>query len=134
MARVTSDARRLTRGFLGERPAIESPRLTCVKTNAAELIEIAAGFGATRVCLCGSVARRTDADGSDIDFYVWEFEGEAGRPEARRRRAARQLVRTFRNLLSPYKVDVLGLPCWLLDPEYENAMKHDSIELDHLVE
>src|SRR5947207_2413666 len=50
-----------------------SPRMTLVQRKAAELVALAAGYGATRVSLCGSVARGEDVDGSDIDFYVNEF-------------------------------------------------------------
>jgi predicted nucleotidyltransferase len=53
------------------RPA--SPRMTLVQRKAAELVALAARYGATRVSLCGSVARGEGVDGSDIDFYVNEF-------------------------------------------------------------
>jgi predicted nucleotidyltransferase len=103
--------------------------------HAAQLVEVAAGLGATHVCLCGSVARGTDSDDSDIDFYVRQFdEGATGaieRIEARRR--ADDLVRAFR-ALSPYRVDVRGIPGWLLDPPHESTMQRDSIELSRLVE
>ena len=108
----------------------ESPRMAWVKSHANDLIEIAAGFGATHVCLCGSVARGTDKDGSDLDFYVWQFDnGEPGTVEAlEARRRASGLVDTFR-ALSPYKVDIRGLPGWLIDPPFEATMKRDSMEL-----
>jgi predicted nucleotidyltransferase len=113
----------------------ESPRMAWVKAHAGDLMEVAASVGAMHVCLCGSVARGEDSDDSDIDFYVWEFdEGASGplpRIEARRR--ARDLVKAFR-ALSPYKIDVSGIPGWLLDPSWEATMRGDSIELSCLVD
>ena len=86
------------------------------------------------MCLCGSVARGTDTDESDIDFYVWEFDaGEPGtlaHTEARRR--ADTLVRTVR-ALCPYRVDIRGIPGWPLDAHHEHTMRRDSIALSELL-
>jgi predicted nucleotidyltransferase len=103
-----------------------SPRLAWVIAHAAELIELASGLGARRISLCGSVARGDDTGASDIDFYVWEFAIETDEPSARRQ--ADQLVRAFRSL-SPYCVDVRGIPGWPLDPPFEESMQQDAIDL-----
>lgn len=112
----------------------KSPRMAWVEAQAADLIAIAASFGATHVSLCGSVARGTDTCSSDIDFYVWEFadaaSGTIEHLDSRRR--ADDLVDAFR-ALSPYRVDVRGIPGWLADPPYEATMRRDSIELSSLV-
>lgn len=42
----------------------KSPRWAWVKAHGSELITIAESFGATRLCLCGSVARGEDAESS----------------------------------------------------------------------
>jgi predicted nucleotidyltransferase len=114
----------------------ESPRMAWVKAHAGELMELAASFGAMHVCLCGSVARGEDSDGSDIDFYVREFdEGAPGTLQRiHARRMAWKLVEAFGDL-SPYKVDVLGIGGgWLLDPSREATMRRDSIELSSLLD
>jgi hypothetical protein len=90
-------------------------------------------LGAWRISLCGSVARGTDTENSDIDFYVWEFDEvslELEHSDGRRR--ARILVDEFR-AMSPYNVDVLGIPGWLLGPCHEASMQRDSIDLCSLV-
>jgi predicted nucleotidyltransferase len=106
-----------------------------VKANASELMAIAERSGAGRISLCGSVARGTDTESSDIDFYVWEFDedvsGTLEHSEAHQR--ARNLVDEFR-ALSPYNVDVLGIPGWLLGPSPEAGMQRDSIDLSSLAE
>lgn len=106
-----------------------------VKANASELLAIAERSGAGRISLCGSVARGTDTESSDIDFYVWEFdEGVSGALEhSEARQRARSLVNEFR-VMSPYNVDVLGIPGWLLGPSQEASMQRDSIDLSSLVE
>lgn len=94
--------------------------------HSQELILIAREFGATRVCLCGSVARGTDTADSDIDFYVFDFdEGRDGR------KRAEELVRRFRSMC-PYPVDVRGIPGWLLDGKFESSMQRDAIPLETL--
>jgi predicted nucleotidyltransferase len=107
----------------------ESPRLSWVRQSAAALIAIAERHGARELCLCGSVARRTDGDDSDIDFYVRGFD-DGGSPlerlEARQRADA--LVEEIRSL-APYQVDVRGIPGWLLDGEFEKSMQRDAIPL-----
>ena len=108
-----------------------SPRLAWVKAHAAELIDLGASYGARRVSLCGSVARGTDHDASDIDLYVWEFDIESDGTSARQR--ANQLVKAIRSL-SPYEVDVRGIPGWLLDPPFEATMQRDAIDLSTLVQ
>ena len=103
-----------------------------VREHARELIEIAARFGARRVSLCGSVARGTDGETSDLDFFVWEFDQGAGpveRLDARRR--ADKLVDTLRDI-APYDVDVRGLPGWPVGPEQEATMRRDSVDLEGL--
>jgi predicted nucleotidyltransferase len=107
----------------------ESPRLAWVKAHVVKLTETAAKYGATRVCLCGSVARGEDTDKSDLDFFVMEFDDHA--PDVRGR--AEDLVREFR-ALSPYGVDVRGIPGWFLDPPFEATMRREAIELSRLVE
>lgn len=105
-----------------------------VRAHAAELVAIAARFGASGVCLCGSVARGTDGDDSDLDFYVRHFDETdpegGGRSEPRQR--ADDLVDAYRKL-SPYRVDVRPLPGWLLDPPFEAAMQRDAIDLEQLI-
>jgi predicted nucleotidyltransferase len=112
----------------------ESPRRTWVIAHAAELVELAAKFGARRMCLCGSVARRTDTDKSDIDFYVWDFDGgEPGTIESlEARRRADDLVKAIR-AMCPYNVDVRGIPGWLLDPPFELTMRRDAVDLRELM-
>ena len=112
--------------------AQESPRLAWVIAHAAELIELAGGLGARRLCLCGSVARGDDADTSDIDFYVWEFDTEMEGPSAWQR--ANQLVKAIRSLSSPYEADVRGIPGWFLDPPFEATMRRDAIDLTTFLE
>lgn len=103
-----------------------SPRLLWVARHAAELTAIAADLGASGVCLCGSVARGDDTEGSDIDFYVREFrEGSDGRDRAD------QLVNEFRDRC-PFEVDVRPLPGWLLDAEHEATMQRDAVPLEAL--
>ena len=104
--------------------------MTLVQRKAAELVALAAGYGATRVSLCGSVARGEDVDGSDIDFYVNEF-SQPGSLDGQDR--ADQLVLAFRRALAPFKVDVLGIPGWLLGPEHEASMRRDAIDLRELI-
>jgi predicted nucleotidyltransferase len=106
-----------------------------VKGHVSELLAISQRLGARRISLCGSVARGTDTESSDIDFYVWEFdEGVAGMPEhSDARQRARNLVDEFR-VMSPYDVDVLGVPGWLLGPSHEASMQRDSIDLSSLVD
>jgi hypothetical protein len=36
--------------------------------------------------------------------------------------------------VSPYEVDVRGIPGWPLDPSFEASMRRDSINLASLVE
>ena len=107
----------------------DSPRITLVRNKAAELVALAAKYGATGVSLCGSVDRGDDIEGSDIDFYVNEFL-EPKSLDARER--ADQLVFAFRQVLAPFKVDVRGIPGWLLGPEHEASMKRDAIDLQTL--
>jgi predicted nucleotidyltransferase len=111
----------------------DSPRLEWVRVNAPKLLAIANEFGARRMSLCGSVGRGTDRDGSDIDFYVWEFDegipDTAERLDARRR--ANALVKTLR-AMCPYRVDVCGIPGWLLDEGFKATMRQDSIALAQL--
>jgi predicted nucleotidyltransferase len=106
-----------------------------VKAHVSELMAIAERLGAGHISLCGSVARDTDTESSDIDFYVWEFdEGASGTIEhSEARRRARNLVNEFR-AMSPYNVDVLGIPGWLLGPSHEASMQRDSIDLSSLAE
>jgi predicted nucleotidyltransferase len=68
-----------------------------VKAHVSELMAIAERLGAGRVSLCGSVARGTDTESSDIDFYVWEFdEGASGTIEhSEARQRAQNLVNEF---------------------------------------
>lgn len=108
---------------------MESPRLAWVIAHATELIEIARRYGATGVCLCGSVARGDDHDGSDIDFFVKEFSAETGPGSHDARRRADSLVAAFRALAAPYAVDVRPLPGWLLGPDEEQTMRAEAIEL-----
>lgn len=111
----------------------DSPRHAWVLAHAAELTELASRFGARRMCLCGSVARGTDTEDSDIDFYVWEFRdaepGTLEHMEARRRADA--LVKAVR-ALCPYRVDIRGIPGWPLDAPHEDTMRRDSIALSDL--
>lgn len=113
----------------------ESPRMAWVKAHVTELLAIAERLGAGRISLSGSVARGTDTENSDIDFYVWEFDegvpGTLEHSEARQR--ARNLVNEFR-AMSPYNVDVLGIPGWQLGPSHEASMQRESIDLSSLVE
>ncbi len=107
-----------------------SPRLAWVKAHAAQLIDLAASYGARRLSLCGSVSRGTDHNESDIDFYVWEFDIQSDGASERQR--ADQLVNAIRSL-SPYKVDVRGIPGWLVDPKFEVNMQRDAINLSTFV-
>lgn len=66
------------------------------------------------------------AEDSDIDFYVYDF--RLG-PDGRMR--AEELVSRFR-ALCPYRVDVTGIPGWLLDEPFEASMQRDSITLEEL--
>lgn len=113
----------------------ESPRMAWVRAHVTELIAIAEKFGATRMCLCGSVARGTDTDDSDIDFYVWEF--DAGEPgpleEIEALQRADDLVKAIRDL-SPYCIDVRGIPGWPLGASHEDNMRRGSIDLASLVD
>lgn len=72
---------------------------------------------------------------ADIDFYVWEFHeaqpGPSGSLNARQR--ARDLVAAFRKL-SPYDVDVYGIPGRPLDAPFEDSMRRDSIDLSRHLE
>lgn len=113
----------------------ESPRMAWVRGHVADLVAIASGYGAKHICLRGSVACRTDTESSDIDFYVWEFdEGAPGTIEhSEARQRARDLVKESR-VLSPYNVDVLGIPGWLIGSSQEASMQQDSIDLNSLVE
>lgn len=112
----------------------ESPRIAWVREHAAELIALAASCGGTRLCLCGSVSRNEDKVGSDIDLYVWDF--DAGVPgtmeELEAHQRATALVKAIR-ALSPYPVDVRGIPGWCLDAPHEASMRQDAIELSSLV-
>lgn len=93
-----------------------------------ELLRIAENLGARRVALCGSVARGSDHDGSDIDFYVKEFAG----PDQTARVRANRLVKGYRLILQPYGVDIRGIPGWLLSADHEASMLRDAIELEQL--
>ncbi len=106
-----------------------------VKAHAGRLIAIAETYGATGVCLCGSVARGTDGDGSDLDFYVRDFEDSSPQPSGRSgaRQRADDLVAAFREL-SPYPVDIRSLPGWPVDPPFAETMERDAIELAVLAE
>lgn len=106
-----------------------SPRLAVVIREGRELIRVGAELGATRVALCGSVARGHDDDHSDIDFYVFDFRLTESLDDRIR---ADRLVREYRRLLRPYEVDVRGIPGWLLDPPHEASMRRDSIDLSVL--
>ena len=107
-----------------------SPRLAAVIEHGEELLAIAQRLGVRTIGLCGSVARGEDGDQSDLDFYVSEFdEPESG--DARSR--ATQLVREFRRVLDPIKVDIRGIPGWLVDAEPEDSMRRDSIDLRQLL-
>jgi predicted nucleotidyltransferase len=104
--------------------------LAAVIEHGEELLAIAQRLGVRTIGLCGSVARGEDGDQSDLDFYVSEFdEPESG--DARSR--ATQLVREFRRVLDPIKVDIRGIPGWLVDPEPEDSMRRDSIDLRQLL-
>ena len=113
----------------------DSARMAWVKRHARELIEVAATCGAQRVCLCGSVARGEDTFKSDIDLYVWEFEKDppGATPERSARDRAEDLVPALRAVV-PYKLDVLGIPGWFLDPPFEESMQVDSIPLSTLAD
>lgn len=106
-----------------------------VKAHASRLIAIAESYGATGVCLCGSVARRTDGDGSDLDFYVRHFADSSPRPGGRSdaRQRADDLVAAFREL-SPFPVDIRPLPGWPVDAPFAESMERDAIELALLAE
>jgi predicted nucleotidyltransferase len=90
------------------------------------LIRVAASCGATSVALTGSVARGEDKDGSDLDFFVYDF-ADPESPDAGKR--ANRLVKEFRRILAPYRVDVRPLPGWPLGPEFEQKMRADAILL-----
>ncbi len=107
----------------------DSPRLAAVRAQTAQLLAEADRLGAHGVGLVGSVARGTDHDDSDIDFYVRDFQHPDG-PEARLR--ANELVRLFKAALAPYAVDVRGIPGWLLDPPHQAAMRRDWTDLRDL--
>jgi predicted nucleotidyltransferase len=108
----------------------ESPRLAAVKRHAAELMRIASELGASRVALCGSVARGEDHESSDIDFYVFDFRLTDSFEDRER---ADRLVAEYRRVLDPYRVDVRGIPGWLLSPNHEATMRSDAIELGSLL-
>lgn len=107
---------------------VESPRLCWVRDNAQLLSAIAARYGARRVCLCGSVARGQDQDGSDIDLYIFEFD-----PDQEGHDRADALIAAIRDV-SPYPVDVRGhdLPGWPVDPAFEENMQKDALGLSAL--
>jgi hypothetical protein len=70
-----------------------------------------------------------------LDFFVWEFDDGDGGPEGRLdvRQRANRLVDAYRKL-SPFNVDIRGIPGWLLGPEHEATMPRDSLALHSLVE
>lgn len=76
--------------------------------------------------LCGSVARGDVGDHSDLDFCVSEFV----EPEARDANPrATQLAGEFRRVLDRIKVDIRGIPGWLIDPEPEESMQWGLVDL-----
>ena len=97
---------------------------------APELLEIGVRCGASDIGLCGSVARGTDQDGSDIDFYVKDFHG-GSTPEARL--LANELVKEFRGLLAPFGVDVRGIPGWPVSTEHRASMLNDFVPIETLL-
>lgn len=103
-----------------------SARLEAVRAQKQALLDTAAWYGAHGLGLCGSVARGEDTDASDIDFYVRDFEGPDG-PEERLR--ANDLVKAFRELLTPFRVDIRGIPGYPLDPPFEASMQRDWRDL-----
>jgi predicted nucleotidyltransferase len=107
-----------------------SLRLAAVLRHGSQLLRIANEQRAFHLALCGSVARREDRDGSDIDFYVHEF-AEPDAADARER--ANQLVLEFRQVLRPCDVDIRGIPGWPIDPEYAVSMKTDAVDLCDLL-
>jgi hypothetical protein len=93
-----------------------SPRMAWVRAHASQLIEVAAGFGATDLGVCGSVAQLIDSDdrgidgrGSDIDFHVGHFDLGEGGLTMKPTRRANHLVGAFR-ALCPWGVDIYPLP------------------------
>jgi predicted nucleotidyltransferase len=104
----------------------ESPRRAAVRDHATELLAVAERLRARNVGLCGSVARGDAHDDSDIDFYVWDFQNPDGIDALER---AQALVKAFRGLLQPYRVDIRGIPGWMLDLAIEKNMQRDWIDL-----
>jgi hypothetical protein len=111
-------------------PNRDSVRLIAVVTNGPELLRIADVLEANRIALCGSVARGVDTNDSDIDFFVHDFLDPDSLGGAKR---ANRLVRTYRSVLKPFGVDILGIPGFLVGPEQETSMRRDSIDLRDLV-
>lgn len=110
----------------------KSPRLVWVLERAQELIDLGERYGAMDMYLVGSVARREDHDGSDIDLLVLEFDaGDEPHAKLDARRRADELVTTVREMC-PYPVDIRGLPGWLLGEAHELAMRRDAIRLSDL--
>ena len=87
-------------------------------------------LGASGVCLTGSVARGEDHDDSDIDFWLQEFDGD----EMTTSRRATQLVKAFREILTPYSVDIRAdyFPGWPVDDAQAQSMRRDAISIDDL--
>jgi predicted nucleotidyltransferase len=118
-------------------PNPKSLRLAAVLARGEELLAVAQELRADGIALCGSVARGIDTDlnprtgkPSDIDFYVRSFRDPTS-TDARDR--ADLLVKRYRELLGPHRVDIRPLPGWLLDPPFEATMKRDAVDLRHLL-
>jgi len=115
-------------------PNPDSPRLAAVIRNGEELLRLAEEAGANGIALCGSVVRGEDQDDrepvSDIDFFVPDFR-DPDLWEGRMR--AEHLVKEFRRVLQPFRVDILRIPGWFLGPAHEEAARRDAVDLRDLI-
>lgn len=103
----------------GPNPA--SPRFQLVRRQASALVEVAASYGARGLELCGSVARGTDHDASDIDLWVGELQRG---PDVRATTLA--LEHAIKELLDGFKVDIggNGSPLWLPPGDPPPGLRH----------
>lgn len=93
-------------------PNAQSPRFQLVRSRANDLVAAAAEYAAHGLELCGSVARGTDDDRSDIDLFVLELRSI---PRFDIRTQTLSFERAIKSLLAPFSVDIRGngSPLWL---------------------
>ena len=102
--------------------------------HAQAVIDLCAAFGAHDVGVVGSVARNEAKPESDIDFFVNDFTPDPpdlppGFPFDQRARARADALVDALKELCPFKVDVRGIPGWLLGEAHEASMRRDFVPL-----